>query len=135
MRCDEPEASATVVLRRRHHQNPPSSNNASGSILPPPPPPEAAGGVTGVGVGVGAGVLPPMAIASGQALPETLARADVLTAEGPMFTSARSVAPEESVTVSRSCRVPLEGATTVAAALLAPDTSDPPVPLLITLQA
>ena len=77
--------------------------------------------------------MPPIAMATGHALPATLARAVVLADVALRFTSARSVAPEESVIVRRTCKVPLEGATTVAAALLTPATSAPPVPLLSTL--
>jgi hypothetical protein len=76
-----------------------------------------------------------MTMANGHALPATLERAALLALVAPMFTSARSIAPEESVTVRRTCNVPLEGATTVAAALLALDTNAPPVPLLSTLHA
>jgi hypothetical protein len=59
-------------------------------------------------------------IAVGQALPASGAIAVVVAFEVVTVTSAKSCAPELSVMVSRSVKLPVIGACTVATASLAP---------------
>src|SRR6185503_6662729 len=108
----------------RSSDNPPSKVSVSSSIDPPPPPPPpppfplgsgAGGGTGGGGVGAGGVVLP-----AAQGVVPAVAGAALLARSGSTLTSAVSMRPRSSVTVSRRVTEEKTGAVSDTDEVLAP---------------